>query len=349
MLAEAVLPQLEQVIDAADVRAALGLSPDAHWQAQFLAQGEYNINYLLRIDDGRRLVARVNVGGTQIGMAGGAQIAYEAVAMRAVGASGVAPRLVYVDDTLARLPYGWLMMEYVPGSPLHYADPRHLVAAARTLAGLHRVRIPDDAPFIRRRTPHGDVVEAQGWLANYLACARAPVECRDRFARLLDRAAIAAERCGDRFPAPTGLVHTDAQAHNFIVNERADDRGDAALDCWLVDWERPLVDDPTYDLAHFLIPTTTRWKCDYEFSVAERAAFLDAYCAARPDLDAADLRERLHLRYPFILLRAVSWCASAWVEYTGAGRAIANNDTLVRIEEYLRPEYLDALFAEWLA
>jgi hypothetical protein len=48
------------------------------------------------------------------------------------------------------------------------------------------------------------------------------------------------------------------------------------------------------------------------------------------------------------MLRAVSWCAGAWVDYTGAGRAIAHQDTLDRIEEYLQPEMLTALFPEWL-
>ena len=118
--------------------------------------------------------------------------------------------------------------------------------------------------------------------------------------------------------------------------------------CRLVDWERPLIDDPTYDLAHFLIPTTTRWKCGYTFSDEEREHFLSSYCAARPDLEAADIRERLRLRRPFILLRALSWCAGTWVDYTGPGRAIANHDTLLKIEEYLQPDELAALFPEWL-
>jgi hypothetical protein len=108
------------------------------------------------------------------------------------------------------------------------------------------------------------------------------------------------------------------------------------------------VDDPTYDLAHFLIPTTTQWKCDYTFSQAERDFFLNEYCAARTDLDTDELRQRLRMREPFILLRAISWCAGAWVEYTGPGRTIANQDTLERIEIYLQPAYLSELFAGWL-
>ena len=140
-------------------------------------------------------------------------------------------------------------------------------------------------------------------------------------------------------------MHTDVQAHNFIV---ASDEPDAAHDCRLVDWERPLLDDPTYDLAHFLIPTTTQWKCGYTFSPAEQELFLAEYCDARPDLAPAEIRARLRVRRPFILLRATGWCAGAWVDYTGAGRAIDNRDTLAKIEEYLRADYLAELFPEWL-
>jgi hypothetical protein len=360
MLATDLLPRLEAYAATPAVRDALQLATGMNWRLTFLAQGEYNINYLLTTDHDARLVLRVNVG-TQIGQAGGAQIAYEAAALALLGRQGVAPRLLFVDDTLAALPYGVLVMEYLPGGPLRYDDPRHLRAAAETLARLHMIAAPASEPFIRRRPLHDDVAEARGWLASYLGCARAPAAIRDLFGRLLERAEHDAGRYAGRFPEPFALVHTDVQAHNFIVTDdrrRTTDHSKSqsavggqpsVVGCRLVDWERPLIDDPTYDLAHFLIPTTTRWKCGYTFSDAELHVFLDTYCAARPDLDPADIRERLWLRRPFILLRALSWCASAWVEYTGADRAIANDDTLRKIEEYLRPEELATLFPEWLA
>jgi hypothetical protein len=376
MLATDLLPQLNEYLAAPHIRDALGLAPSG-WRLAFLAQGEYNINYLLTAEDGRQQVVRVNVG-TQIGQAGGAQIAYEAAALRLLGPAGVAPQLHYVDDTLAELPFGLLAMEYLPGQPLRYDDPDHIATAAQTLARLHQTPAPRDGPFIRRRPLRDDLAEARGWLASYLACKRAPAPLRDLFARLLARAEAIATRQADRFPEPFALAHTDVQAHNFIVHDRTartenreprtegprttdhgprtTDHGPGAnlqsatcdLQCWLVDWERPLIDDPTYDLAHFLLPTTTRWKCGYTFSPEECEHFLSSYCAARPDLDPAELRARLLLRRPFILLRALSWCAGAWVEYTGEGRAIDNRDTLAKIEEYLRPDELRELFGEWL-
>lgn len=361
MLATELLPALNTYVARPAVRDAIGLASGASAALAFLAQGEYNINYRLMQGDQTHCVLRVNVG-SQIGQAGGAQIAYEAAALRLLGPHGVAPRLLYVDDTLAALPYGLLAMEYLPGGPLDYASPAQIAAAAGTLARLHSIAAPPGAPFIRRRALHDDLAEGREWLAPYLACGRAPAHLRALFATLLERAAESAARDAGRFPAPFALVHTDVQAHNWIVSvqlpagrqQQATDSGQMThgtlptAHCKLVDWERPLVDDPTYDLAHFLIPTTTQWKCGVIFTEAERDHFLAAYAAARPDLDPAELGERLRVRLPFILLRAIGWCAGAWVEYTGPGRAIDNRDTLAKIEEYLQEPYLRALFRDWL-
>lgn len=341
MLATELLPAIETYLRRPEVAGHPGLQLTGDWDLRFLAQGEYNINYLLRRDTGPPLVVRVNTG-SQIGRPGGDQIAYEAAALRLLAPAGVAPRLHYLDATLGFFPYGLLVMDYLPGGPLRYDDAAHLVAAARTLARLHQTPAVHGA-FILRRALVDDLEEARGWLAPYLDSPRAPAAARARLARLLERAADDAARYADRFPAPFALVHTDVQAHNFVVEERPD-----GPRCLLVDWERPLLDDPTYDLAHFTIPTTTRWKMGQTLSVAQIERFLAAYCAARPELDARELRARLEIRRPFILLRAVSWCAGAWVEYTGQGRAIAHADTLARIEEYLRPDELEALFPAWL-
>lgn len=341
MLATELLPAIETYLRRPEVAGHPGLQLTGDWDLRFLAQGEYNINYLLRRDTGPPLVVRVNTG-SQIGRPGGDQIAYEAAALRLLAPAGVAPRLHYLDATLACFPYGLLVMDYLPGGPLRYDDAAHLVAAARTLARLHQTPAVHGA-FILRRALVDDLEEARGWLAPYLDSPRAQAGARARLARLLERAADDAARYADRFPAPFALVHTDVQAHNFVVEERPD-----GPRCRLVDWERPLLDDPTYDLAHFIIPTTTRWKMGQTLGVAQIERFLAAYCAARPELDAQELRARLEIRRPFILLRAVSWCAGAWVEYTGQGRAIAHADTLARIEEYLRPDELEALFPAWL-
>ena len=79
-----------------------------------LAQGEYNLNYLLA-DDETHLVLRVNIG-TQIGRED--QIHYEYNALRLLESSGVTPTPYFVDDTRAQIDRGVLIMAYLPGEPL---------------------------------------------------------------------------------------------------------------------------------------------------------------------------------------------------------------------------------------
>jgi len=58
-----------------------------------------------------------------------------------------------------------------------------------------------------------------------------------------------ATRHQSRFhPEERVIIHTDVQAHTFIVGEPAADRAK------LVDWEKPMLDDGSYDLCHFLAP-----------------------------------------------------------------------------------------------
>lgn len=260
MLATKLLPNLQKYLANPAVTAALDLPAHGGWELGFLAQGEYNINYLLASEDGFRQVLRVNVG-TQIGKPGGEQIAYEAAALRALDWRNVAPALRYVDASLQVLPYGVLAMEYLPGNPLCYDDPAQIAAAAQALARLHQTSIAPDHPFIVRRPLHDDLAEASAWLAPYLACERAPQQLRTIFAALLAQAETAAHKGAAQFPPSRGLVHTDVQAHNFIVDDRrpATDDGKAQSKttngqpttynrrptiCNLVDWERPLIDDP---------------------------------------------------------------------------------------------------------
>lgn len=349
MFAQETLSLLRAALPSPAFREPLGFTANERLSLDFLAQGEYNINFLLA-GETRRAVLRYNVG-SQIGKASNAQLEYEAAALKLVGPfengslenglPGVGPRFI----TLLSYPVPLLVMEYLPGVPLDYADSRPIEAAAQTLARLHQIPIPVDAPFIRRTPCVDDVRETQGWLAAYFACERAPAEIKDALRHVLANAENRAEMDAALFPTPAHLVHTDVQAHNFIVHETPNNLPDApSLSCRLVDWERPLIDDPTYDLAHFLIPTTTRWKCNYTFTASEEAAFLTAYFAARPALDPTNFTERLRIRRPYILLRALSWCAGAWVAYTQGDRLIAHRETLEKIEEYLRVETIEKLF-----
>ena len=88
-----------------------------------LAQGEYNLNYLITADT-TRLVFRVNIG-TQI--ARDDQIVYEYKALDLLQQSRVTPRPHYVDDTRFFFDRGILIMDYLPGDALDYNQDLSLI------------------------------------------------------------------------------------------------------------------------------------------------------------------------------------------------------------------------------
>lgn len=325
------------------VRAYLSRRPqliEPPLDVSMLAQGEYNLNYLATsLSSGARLVLRLSTGTQEIAT-GAEQILYEAGALRLLAPLRLAPALVHVDATRAEIPYGLLVEEYLPGPPLDYT--RDLQAAARALATLHTFRPPDDSPLTRLERPLSTgLALGSGMLARY----RADPDAGPAVLRLFDAVETALRRLVPQedalFPPHLrGIVHTDVQAHNFVISPDGTAR--------LVDWEKPLLDDPTYDLAHFLAPTTTRWKCDLDLAPHQEALFLDTYTReveARSPGFAHNLAHRLHIRRPFVHWRATTWSAMAWVEYRQPDRAIKNADTAARIDEYLQPQFLESLFA----
>jgi aminoglycoside phosphotransferase (APT) family kinase protein len=304
-----------------------------------LAQGEYNLNYLLTRGP-LRLVLRVNVG-TQIGRAD--QIAYEYRALRLLERSGATPRPYAVDDTRRRIDRGILVMEYLPGEPLDYY--RDTLAAAALFARIHQIDVPErDNHLIREDAPLTLIYnECARLLQRYLQSPLAHPGVRDYLREVLAWAAAA--RATEAFyrqdPWPC-IVNTEVNSGNFIVNREAGT-------LHLVDWEMPRWGDPSQDLAHFCSPLTTLWKTDYRMSPAEARGFLDAYRRAVRDRHLRDtLAQRVRLREPFVRLRGIAWSAMAWVSYQGDFAGVKNPDTWRTLQRYMDLDFIRSVFDPYL-
>jgi aminoglycoside phosphotransferase (APT) family kinase protein len=213
--------------------------------------------------------------------------------------------------------------------------------AARTIAALHALPTEGNPNFLVIPEPlMGSWEEAKGYLDVFFAAPDADPQVVRIFERVLPALAAAAERDAPRYHSDERvIIHTDVQAHNFVVDDPGAERA------MLVDWEKPKLDDGSYDLCNFLTPTCTLWKMDYVLSDAQFAAFLRAYADAVGDHHARrDLEGRVAARMPFVYLRAVAWCAMAWVEYTRPGRLLRNESTFEKIVMFLEPEFLYDLF-----
>lgn len=341
---ETLRPAVEQYL------AGQALEGVPYWDAErlatvdLLAQGEYNMNYLVQ-QGTHRWVFRVNVG-TQIDRDD--QIRYEFCALKLLEETGVTPRPYYVDDTpgltdAAGNTYGVLLMEYLPGEMLDYR--RDLEDAARLFARVHTCPIAEEENhLIREARPLSMTYEeCSRLLPVYLKSDLADPALRDYLREVLAWADEA--RHNERYflddPWPC-VINTEVNAGNFIANRQRHT-------LHLVDWEKPLWGDPSQDLSHFCVPTTTLWKTDYRMSPADRARFLRAYKAAIDDVYLRETIEaRVRLRDPFNCLRGISWSAMAWVTYQTGDHALRNEDTFRKVAAYLDLAFVRGLFDPYM-
>lgn len=154
----------------------------------------------------------------------------------------------------------------------------------------------------------------------------------ERLALIQSCMKIAAHNAIDTPCARPCVINTELNSGNFIINDEAP----RAFSC-IIDWEKPVIADCEQDIAHFLVPTTTNWKTDTILSAAEIRAFLDEYARFRA-VDTQLLRTYMQLN----VLRGITWCAMAFVQYSH-GEGARNVDTWKKIQEFLSIEYLTAL------
>jgi hypothetical protein len=139
-----------------------------------------------------------------------------------------------------------------------------------------------------------------------------------------------------------GIINTEVNNTNWIVN-----RQNGTLH--LTDWEKPLWGDPSQDLSHFRVPTTTLWKTEYRMSAEDKQGMMDAYKDSIEDPQLRDtIEERTRLRDPFNCLRGVSWCAMAWVQYQRGDHLLKNPDTYRKLSMYVDLDFVKGLFDPYM-
>ena len=313
-------------------------APLAPGDVRLLAAGEHNENYQVTAPDGACYVLRLN-HGSQIGQA--RQIEYEYNVLHALMHSGVTPKPLMCDPAPHGLDHGALLMEFLPGHPLDYR--RDAALAAWIFARIHTQPVPAprdyDPPLLVQPEPVAAIArESLGLLWRYPEHPR-----RDIFTRLMtyhDEVMDLHRAQGGLFAdEPLVIVNTEVNSGNFLVDRNP--YGDPEQDRgWLVDWEKAVVSVRYQDLGHFLVPTTTLWKTDWQFSDADRLAFLRAYAealaeAGGPAIPLDELSAKTRLLERTILLRALSWCYMAWFEYVRMDRGLKHPRTFQVIERYL--------------
>ncbi len=321
---------------ATELRAALSIPADAELDVTPIGQGEYNANYrFMHPETGQQLVLRVNTG-SQMHLDN--QIRYEFDALRLLEPSGRTPLVCFVDDSLATLPHGVLVMEFLPGRPLLYETD--LAAAAAIFADIHAVPVPPDSHLVRPDDLLGAVVdECRAMLSVYSDSAFADPKVSSRLWRVLERAQALSVK--PAVEPERHIISTEVNSGNFLINPDGHD--------YLVDWEKPILGEVAQDLGHFLAPTTTLWKTETILSRGEIERFLGMYRDAVDGRFATDdLEERFDSYLSIMCARGLTWCAMAYVEYQDPARPLKNADTYAKIMSYLEPNFLDRIAEEYL-
>jgi aminoglycoside phosphotransferase (APT) family kinase protein len=311
------------------------LLQEKEFSVSSLAQGEYNLNYLIS-SDALQLVLRVNIG-TQINRDD--QILYEYKALELLKESGVTPRPHFVDDTRTFFERGILIMDYLPGEPLDYT--RDLAGAAALFAIVHQIKVPQKKNHLIREDAPLTLIfeECDGLLQQYFDSELADPAIRDYLMdlRLWADCARAKEKYFQQDPWPC-IINTEVNSGNFIVNRK---KGTIHL----VDWEMPRWGDPSQDLCHFCSPLTTLWKTTWRMSAEDKLNFIRSYSQHIRDQHLRDtLIERVRLRDPFVYLRGISWSAMGWVAYQTEFSGMKNPDTWAKLQQYMDLKFIRSLF-----
>jgi len=256
-----------------------------------MTPGSYNLNYHILVG-GAAFNFRVNID-QQSGLAN--QIEHEFKVLTFLEDHGIAPKGFLYDDSRRHFDFDILIQSYLDGPHLLF-NARDVKDAAALLAALHALD-PVDKGFT---TWHDPLRDTQRLVAADLAEYTAKKSADPENVHLVRKALAVIEKkvaaTHHRFVADS-LNHTDVAMDNFIRTRNG---------LRMVDWEKPRVDDGTYDLGCFLSKPVQLWCSETILDKANEDAFVRHYAACRgldPDLLAA----KIALREPLISLHWVLW------------------------------------------
>ncbi|SUY46574.1 aminoglycoside phosphotransferase [Clostridium putrefaciens] len=331
------LKDLERYAKESLLKTELKIPKESEIVFSVLGKGEYNINYLFSHPfTGEKLVLRLNTK-SQIHLDN--QIEYEYKTLELLEKSKRTPKPLYVDSTRSILPYGILVMEYLPGRALSYSTD--LEIAARCLGDIHSINLPINNHLIKPKDPLVAIVdECIEMSLVYLKSNLADHNVKEIILNITEKAKDlvlkrnlpVTRRC---------LINTELNSGNFLIN--GERKGN-----YIIDWEKPILGEPEQDLGHFLAPTTTFWKTDVILTREEIDFFVKAYINRVSDnFDTEYIEEKLNYYLAITCLRGITWCSMAFIEYQNPDKLIRNEFTYNKIKKYLEIDFLNNIMKSY--
>lgn len=312
--------KVNQLIEKLDLRET--------FTVKFLAQGEYNQNFLIT-DEESSYVFRLNYG-SQLHLEN--QIQYEYQALKWLEQTGRTPKVYYIDDSRKYFSQGLLIMEFLKGKPLDYR--KDLVEAAKIFGQIHQQPIDGLAnkTFVKEKETllSARVKECQQLLEPVLKSDYVPLQAQRQLSDAFDWCQKNVYQ--QKFFTDLdqwSINNTEVNSHNFIIGEKG----------FLIDWEKPVISHPVQDISQFLASTTTLWRANLILNHSEKRGFISRYLS-ETNSDADSFEEALRIYHPYLMLRALSWSAMAYDSYKKDTKELKNQDIFDKVASYLEEDFL---------
>ena len=309
----------------------LGVQNMASVDIHKMTPGSYNLNFHISVES-KEFIFRVNID-QQSGLS--RQIQYEYNALKFLQGHGLAPNVYHLDDTRQYFEFDILIEQYLEG-PYLLLEKSYLPQVAASLAKLHSLD-HHGVNFISWPDPLKDTYEfVRNDIAHYKTRKSAEEKIITQSERALEEIGLRISKSDLPFQADS-LNHTDVGCDNFIRTVEG---------LRMIDWEKPRVDDCSYDLSCFLSEPAELWCSPHVLNAAEREAFIEEYARLR-GMSAELLRKKIRLREPMVSLHWILWGATKLCdlreERTSPELLDSHEQKIFRYERIARVENIEKL------
>jgi thiamine kinase-like enzyme len=313
----------------------LGLQETGSIEILRMTPGSYNLNFHVRIGQ-KDIIFRVNID-QQSGLSN--QIEHEFSVLKFLEGHRIAPQAFLYDDSRKCFDFDILIEEYLEGTPLSL-EKESLPEVAELLTRLHALD-PGGMPFVIWQDPLSGIYKlTHDDLTGYEAALSPDKKMISLAKKVLAKSESLLNKQRHLFQA-NSLIHTDLCCENFVKT---------AAGLRLIDWEKPRVDDGTYDICCFLSEPVELYNSREVLNSEDRRYFIDVYAGLsgkNPDF----LMEKVYIREPLISLHWILWAATMLSnlrdQRTSPELVEAHEEKIARYERVANRENIERLIEKF--
>jgi len=268
----------------------LGIERVGNISVKEMGRGGYNINYLADIG-GKKFVFRFNLD-KYLDVAN--QTEYEYDILKHLEKTGIATKAYFIDTSRKFFEYDLLVEEFIENKAVQFGN-EFLNNFGKLIKKLHSVSLPKSGLLILNSKPLSDQLKLIKSKVDFIKSGNFNKDFLDFINPYILKADDYAAKYSGLFKSGDICInHRDLVLENVLQT-------DSGLK--LIDWQSPMADDPSYDLAFFTSDTVGEWSLGRPFTDGEKKLFLESYGADKK------LLEKIRIRQPLFYLEIFVWVA----------------------------------------